>query len=201
MSENNSAQKKDSVCKNSGLETFICECQDCTGFNLDAAQLIAGNDIKEILEKIDKARWIFDYLLENSFEVQYDYEYNFFSFIPPPVADGNYWVRCPGCFIPILLSPEDPPQGMCLLCAELIESRSEDVKYYGDLFEYISVMFELKRNLTESLSYTHEFCEIHDLDYEAVKKRLNNTGGYDEGEVMMNSTESIPLFEKMPVKK
>ncbi len=201
MSDNKSTPQKTDVCRNSGLETYMCDCSECTGFFLDAAQLIGSQDISEAIERLDWTSRLFEYLFENGFDVQYNHEYNYFRLIPPLVSDGKYWKRCPGCFVPLLMEPDDSPEIVCNSCYEIIQSEEKSVKYYGDLFEYISIMFDMRRELAHDLSYTEEFCEIHNLDFRAVKQRLNDTGGYDEGEVMMNSTGNIPLFEKVPVKK
>ena len=40
-------------------------------------------------------------------------------------------------------------------------------------------------------TFVKEFCEQHNLNYEAVGERLRNTGGHCDCEVLLNSVEAI----------
>jgi tetratricopeptide (TPR) repeat protein len=72
-------------------------------------------------------------------------------------------------------------------------------KHYGDLFAYLEKRCNLREENGRSvwdckndLSFTKELCDKYGLDFNVVKKRLEDTGGYCDCEVLMNSTESIP---------
>lgn len=79
---------------------------------------------------------------------------------------------------------------------------------YGDLFDHLNE----KVNFQESddpkvgftwtcdgeLTATKAFCKAHELDFDAVKERLGETGGYCDCEVLLNSTETIDVDEEMP---
>ena len=87
--------------------------------------------------------------------------------------------------------------------ARLIMSRVP--KYYVDLFNYVSRRCDIREEdghylwvCKNDLSFTREYCDWHGLDFEAIKKRLNETDGYCDCEVLMNSTESIPDDEPLP---
>ena len=92
----------------------------------------------------------------------------------------------------------------CESCHRIIISKTpEHPRYYDDLFMYIDFNLKNRRIPTEyesDLPLTEEFCEAHGFDFEVIKARLNYTGGYDPGEVLMNSMWTIPWFDKLPMK-
>ncbi len=121
-----------------------------------------------------------------------------------PLVGGCYWIECQGCGYPLLLDIGDNPDDyLCKSCNDIITSQADQPKYYNDLFRYIGMMFDFLekggRTLTESHGFSKEFCEVYGLDFEAVKRRLEATGEYDDAEVLMNSHGRIPLLEELPL--
>ena len=71
-------------------------------------------------------------------------------------------------------------------------------RYYGDLFAYLEKRCNLRQengrdvwDCRNDLSFTKEFCDKYGLDFDGVRKRLEDTGGFCDCEVLMNSSETI----------
>ena len=78
-------------------------------------------------------------------------------------------------------------------------------KTYDDLFEYVALRCGLREENGKTvwgcgndLTFTKEFCEENGLDFRKIKERLNDTGGYCDCEVLLNSMDTIPRSEKLP---
>lgn len=76
---------------------------------------------------------------------------------------------------------------------------------YGGLFSCLgkrcSPREQDRRTVSEcknDLTFTEEFWGKYGLDFIAAKRRLENTGGYRDCEVLMNSTETISYEEIIP---
>ncbi len=81
---------------------------------------------------------------------------------------------------------------------------------YQKLFDYLEGKCNFKEIKTKSktkkdytwkcdrkLSFTNQFCKKNKLDFEKVKKRLEDTGGYCDCEVLLNSAERIKGSEEI----
>jgi len=81
---------------------------------------------------------------------------------------------------------------------------------YQELFDYLEGKCDFKEIKNKSkakkdytwncdckLTFTKQFCKKNKLDFEKVKKRLNNTGGYCDCEVIFNSAEKIKGSEEI----
>lgn len=72
---------------------------------------------------------------------------------------------------------------------------------YLDLFRYLVELCDFKENGSWTcfgdLTFTAEFCIMHDLDFADAKKKLNKTGGYCDCEVLWNSKDRISPDEVM----
>jgi len=78
-------------------------------------------------------------------------------------------------------------------------------KTYDDLFEYVATRCDLREENGKTvwecgndLTFTKEFCEENGLAFEKIKERLNDTGGYCDCEVLLNSMDTIPRLDKLP---
>jgi len=78
-------------------------------------------------------------------------------------------------------------------------------KTYDDLFEYVSVRCDLREEngrtvweCSNDLAFTKEFCEENGLDFKKIKERLNDTGGYCDCKVLLNSMDVISRFDRLP---
>jgi hypothetical protein len=201
--ENNEEQEE--TCSNTRHKKTYCECFDCRpgGFSLTDFFMDCRN-IDEFTRRSWKLHRFLEFLETGGFEVEVKGEGDWVR-IHDPIVGGCYWVECRGCGYPLLLDiGDDPDKFICGACHEIVKTKADQPKYYSDLFEYIDMMFEFAskggRSLTESYGFSKEFCNVHGFDFEAVKRRLEATGGYNDGEVMMNSVENIPLFDELPVK-
>ena len=81
-------------------------------------------------------------------------------------------------------------------------------KTYNDLFEYVAIRCDLREENGKTvwecgndLTFTKEFCEENGLAFEKIKERLNDTGGYCDCEVLLNSMDEIPRIDILPVKR
>ena len=60
------------------------------------------------------------------------------------------------------------------------------------LFRYLK-----KHGCNCTLENTKSFCELHKLDFEYIEERLNDTGGFCDCEVLMNSMEHLDETEQI----
>ena len=85
---------------------------------------------------------------------------------------------------------------------------------WKDLFEFVNekVNFKYREGKPETaenmtwtcngkLKFVEEFCGKHSLDFETIKMRLENTGGYCDCEVIFNSVERTNGNECLPIPK
>ena len=76
---------------------------------------------------------------------------------------------------------------------------------YEELFKYLNEKCDFCRvkgnpkaltwTCNGKLDFTKEFCKTNKLNFKNVKKRLNNTGGFCDCEVLFNSAEKIKMSE------
>jgi hypothetical protein len=204
--------EEEEKCPDTGLPERRCPCLDCRRHFVDLREMIAScRGIEEVSDRLQTIHDLFTYLTKNAFEVEVDKEEQCMRLIPPLVG-GNYWVRCPGCGWPILVPHGESPDGMlCEACQDIAEARSSEhlqPKYYDDLFEHIALCCNLREkdgkdvwDCKGDLGFTRGFCDTYGFDFDAVKARLNVTGGYCDCEVLLNSMDTIPLFDKLPPTK
>ena len=203
MTDNNAGENNEERCENTGKKKTLCRCFDCSPGSLSPSDFFTScRTIGELLGRADDLTRYLEFLEESGFEVIASDSGDWFR-LRDPLVGGCYYVECPGCHYPLLLDiGDDPDDFLCKRCHDIAASRADQPKYYDDLFQYIDTMFEMMskggRTMLESHGFSKEFCVTHGFDFDAVRKRLEATGGYDDGEVMMNSVESIPLFEKLP---
>lgn len=197
-------ENEEEFCENTGEKKSYCRCFDCTPGSFSPKDFFTScRNIEEVLAKAYDLLDYLEFLHTGSFEVEPSNDGEWFRLLDPLVG-GCYFTECQGCHYPLLLDiGDDPDNFLCKSCHDIATSRADQPKYYDDLFQYIDTMFEMLskggRILTENHGFTKEFCETHGFDFDAMKRRLEATGGYDDGEVMMNSVGSIPLFEELPL--
>ncbi len=196
--------KKKELCEESGLAKESCYCKECDPIFIDIRfSFIEARNINEISEKLSDLIALVNYLRNGGFEATISTDADYMRILPPPVG-GCYWTQCRGCGYPFLVETGEESGIICESCLRISRSKGEgNPRYYDDLFNYIE--FNLKNNRIPSgydsdLPLTEEFCEAHSFDFKVIKARLNATGGYDPGEVMMNSMWSIPWFDRLPMK-
>ena len=81
---------------------------------------------------------------------------------------------------------------------------------YQELFDYLEGKCDFKEIKTKSktkkdytwkcdgkLTFVRQFCEENKLDFKKLKKRLGDTGGYCDCEVIFNSAEKIKGSEDL----
>jgi hypothetical protein len=198
--ENN--EKK--TCETSGVAEDSCTCNECVPMFIDVTTpLIEARNIIETTEKFADLLQLLNYLRNFGFETSMSDDGQYMTLNPPSLPDV-YWTQCRGCRYPFLIHHKDMPRVLCDSCTRIASSKGEGTpRYYEDLFTYIEFNLESNRIPTEyesELPLTEEFCEAHSFDFNVIRQRLNATGGYDPGEVMMNSMYSIPWFDKLPLK-
>jgi hypothetical protein len=201
-SENN--QEIEEVCIESNLPKEECQCSECSPIVIDIySPLLEARNVNELAEKLSDIRAIVECLRTGGFGITLDSDRQYIK-VHPPLIDGCYWMQCRGCGYPIIIEKGEEPEMFCESCSRIVLSRSTDhPRYYDDLFMYIDLNLKNHRippDYDSDLPLTEEFCEAHALDFEVIKARLNHTGGYDPGEVMMNSMWTIPWFDKLPMK-
>jgi hypothetical protein len=195
---------KKEICKKSGLSKESCCCHECEPIIIDTrTPLLEARNINEISEKISNLLALVNYLRNGGFGAVISSDSNYIR-IHPPLVEGCYWTQCRGCGYPFLVEQGKEADLFCKSCLRITRSKGEgSPRYYDDLFTYIDLNLRNKRIPTgydSELPLTEEFCEAHSFDFEVIKARLNATGGYDPGEVLMNSMWSIPWFDKLPMK-
>ncbi|MGY5852759.1 MAG: hypothetical protein RTU92_04255 [Candidatus Thorarchaeota archaeon] len=204
-------KQEENLCEVTGKSRYECPCLDCEPLSIDTESWFI--DSRTLEELMDRTRDLLEYLtrLQNSgFEIRRLPDSTHVRIIPP-LVDDSYWVKCDGCFCPLLVEPDEDPFGwLCNSCYKKASTWYEGMpqRYYGDLFDYLGFILspegrEMRSavNLEGDLPFVREFCECHGFDFEIIKTRLKATGGYDEGEVLMNSTMSIPRFDSLPIKR
>jgi hypothetical protein len=196
-------------CVDTGLLKRRCPCLECKRHFIELREMIAScRDIEAVNDRLETIHDLFTYLIKTAFEIEIDNETQCMQLIPP-LIEGNYWTRCPGCGWPILIPHGEGPDGMlCEACLSIAEARSSEhlqPKYYDDLFEHIALCCNLREkdgkdvwDCKGNLAFTRGFCNTYGFDFDAVKARLNVTGGYCDCEVLLNSMDTIPLFDKLP---
>jgi len=201
--------EEEEKCPDTGLPERRCPCLECRRQFIDLREMIAScRNIEEVNARVEVIHDLFTYLVSNAFEVEIDKEEQCMRLIPPLVG-GNYWIRYQGCGWPILIPHEESPDYMlCEACHNVAEARCSEhlqPKYYDDLFEHIALCCNLREengkdvwDCKGDLAFTRGFCNTYGFDFDAVKARLNVTGGYCDCEVLLNSMDIIPLFGKLP---
>ena len=78
---------------------------------------------------------------------------------------------------------------------------------YKELFDYLGKKCNFRKkkgiptwNCDNELTFTKEFCKKHKLNFERIKKRLEDTGGYCDCEVLFNSIHKINNLEDLQIK-
>ncbi len=180
--------EEEEKCVDTGLPKKRCPCLECRRHFIDLREMIAScRNVEEVNDRLGSIHDLFTYLIKNAFEVKVDKEEQCMRLIPPLVG-GNYWVRCPGCGWPILLPHGEGPHDMlCETCYNIAEARSSEhlqPKYYDDLFSHIALCCNLREkdgkdvwDCKGDLAFTRGFCNTYGFDFDAVKARLNVTGG------------------------
>lgn len=196
--------RKTELCPESGILKDKCFCDECSPIVIDIhTSLMEARNINEITEKLLAILNLVNYLRTGGFEASLSSEGDYIIAYPPLVG-GNYWMQCRGCSYPFLVEHAKEPETFCDSCMRIaVSSDPSPPQYYDDLFNYISVNLKNGRIPTgydSGLPLTEEFCEAHSFDFEVIESRLNATGGYGPGEVMMNSMWSIPWFNRLPMK-
>ncbi|MHA2142565.1 MAG: hypothetical protein ACXADD_13785 [Candidatus Thorarchaeota archaeon] len=201
MSDANDQGVEEERCPGSLKSIQQCDCLDCHGGFLDPRELfLECRSIDDIIAKLENTLDFFYHLQHNAFIAKANQETGSVRYDPPLVGD-SYWVKCEGCYYPILIPRRQSPDVICGDCYKILSSIEEGMepKYYKDLFDYVGLMFEMSseggRSLNEAYGFSKEFCLVHGIDFETVKARLRATGGYGDGEVMLNSQFNIPLLD------
>jgi hypothetical protein len=194
--------KSKEICKESGVPKETCSCEKCEPIVVDIrTSLLEVRNVNELSEKISNILALVNYLKEGGFEIEISTDANEIQVHPPRVG-GCYWAQCKGCGYPFIVDYGLESGLFCETCARTAQSKRDGhPRYYDDLFNYIDFSLRNKRIPTGydgELPLTQEFCEFHSFDFSVIKSRLNATGGYDPGEVLMNSMWSIPWFDKLP---
>ena len=193
-------------CENSLLPKETCWCIDCTPIYYDiSSRLLECRNVDEVLEKLHDMMEYFTYIRFHDFEIRPSQEGDGFGIAEGCLVGDSYWTRCEGCGYPMLVPQrEQSDTYLCDGClkkaASLVEGHP---RYYNELFWFIDHMLKERRipdNGEKQLPITKEFCDTHGFDFEAIKRRLNHTGGYGPGEVLMNSTSYIPFFDRLPLR-
>jgi len=192
------------MCENSGVDEDSCTCEKCAPIIIHIeTPLLEARNINEITEIAANLLAFVNYLRNGGFEASVSSD-GMYMRVNPPLVGGCYWTQCRGCGYPFLVDQGEEADIFCESCMRIAHSKGEGIpRYYEDLFNYIEFNLESKRIPTgykSNLPLTEEFCEAHSFDFAVIKQRLNATGGYDPGEVMMNSMWSIPWFDKLPMK-
>lgn len=192
------------ICENSGVEKDSCTCEDCVPIIIHVeTPLLEARNINEVTEKAANLLALVNYLRTGGFDVSVSSDGTYMR-VEPPLVGGCYWIQCRGCGYPFLVDQGEESGIFCESCTRIAYSKGEGIpRYYEDLFTYIDFNLKNSRIPTgyeSDLPITEEFCEAHSFDFEVIKQRLNATGGYGPGEVMMNSMWTIPWFDKLPMK-
>jgi hypothetical protein len=192
------------VCEESGILKESCSCEKCEPIVIDIrTPLLEARNVNELSEKISDILALVNYLRNGDSEIEVSSDANYIQ-IHSPLVGGCYWTQCRGCGYPFLADHGVEAGFFCESCTRIAQSKGEGhPRYYDDLFNYIDFNLRNKRIPTgydSELPLTQEFCEAHSFDFNVIKARLNATGGYDPGEVLMNSMWSIPWFDKLPLK-
>jgi len=192
-------------CEESGLPKRSCHCDECNPIIIDVVSpLLEARDINEIYVKVSDLLSMLNYLRTSGFEAGMSTDARYIR-IHTPLVGGCYWTRCVGCGYPFLIDQGKEAEMFCESCTRIAHSKSNDhPRYYEDLFNYIDFNLQNRRIPTgydSELPLTEEFCEAHGFDFEVIRARLNATGGYDPGEVMLNSMWSIPWFDRLPLQR
>jgi hypothetical protein len=192
------------LCKKSGVLKETCSCEECESIVVDIrTPLLEARNANELSDKISKILAFVDHLKGGGFGAEISADANDIH-VHPPHVEGCYWAQCRGCGYPFIVDYGIESGLLCEACIKTALSKSDGhPHYYDDLFNYIDFNLRNRRIPTgydSELPLTQEFCEAHSFDFGVVKLRLNATGGYDPGEVLMNSMWSIPWFDKLPLK-
>ncbi len=195
---------EENLCPGSLLPESECDCLDCRGEFFNPSKMFAEcRNIGEMTHKFEETLQYFNYLKGNAWNALVEHDYT--VHLIPCLVGGNYWVHCPGCFYPVLLPNGADSNILCKDCHAILQTRDADglhPKYYQDLFDYLNLMFDWEktgeRSFNEDYWFTREFCETHGFDFDAIRARLQATGGFDDSEVMHNSQFNIPLFDELP---
>ena len=204
MTVNNEIQNEQEECRVSSISKDKCLCHDCNPIVIDIySLLLEARNINELAEKLSDIRAMVEYLRTGGFGIKLGAERHYIK-VHPPLVEGCYWTQCRGCGYPTIVEKGEGPDMFCESCSRIVLSKStEHPRYYDDLFAYIDLNLKNRRippDYESDLPLTEEFCEAHALDFEVIKARLNHTGGYDPGEVLMNSMWTVPWFDKLPMK-
>jgi hypothetical protein len=200
----NKAKETNEICSESGVLKDDCRCSECDTilFNIQTPMMEARN-INEVSKKLGNLWKFIDRLETGGFEITVSSDGSTLRIYPPLVNDC-YWTQCRGCGHPALVDWGVKAGLLCESCAKISETDAKDRPlYYDDLFTYIDFNLETGRIPSEfksELPLTEEFCEARSLDFEVIKNRLNATGGYDPGEVMLNCMWIVPWFNRLPKK-
>ncbi|NWF94589.1 MAG: DUF2695 domain-containing protein [Candidatus Thorarchaeota archaeon] len=193
-------------CPDTGLYTHACRCASCRPITIQPLEILLDSPtLHALIEKTKAMLEMLRYLEENHFILQSASAETGFVMTPPEV-DQYVWTRCSGCGYPIITERGGEIEGLCTECTPIADSlRPESAEYYGDLFDYVSMMCSLGSDeglvgagCRGDLSFVKHFCRMHDIDFEAVKRRLYATGGHCDCEVLLNSSDNIPRFSRLP---
>lgn len=195
---------KEEICEESGVSKKSCCCDECDPIAIDIhSPLLEARNVNELSEKVSDLLALVNYLRNGGFKAVLSPDAESIR-VHTPVVEGCYWTQCRGCGYPLLVDQGKEADMFCESCTRIAQSKSDEhPRYYDDLFTYIDFNLQNKRIPTgydSELPLTQEFCEAHSFDFNVIRTRLNATGGYDCGEVMMNSMWSIPWFDKLPLK-
>jgi hypothetical protein len=180
---------------------------ECDPFFYDLGlHLIGSRNIRELEESLLTVMEYITYLKNNEFEITPLRDDLSFRVVDRTLVGGCYWAKCKGCNYPMLVDQGyDAEELFCESCLRKALSRVEGhPRYYDDLFSYIAFILDSGRipeNNEKQLPITKEFCDVYGFDFELVKVRLQATGGFDPGEVLMNSMRSIAWFDRLPIRE
>lgn len=209
MSETKEYKEGPKVCKDTGLPTHSCPCLDCDPIRFDIVSLLVeARDLEDILAHLSTAYQFLNKLRAMGFGVEVDRD-GWGMRLNEPLLEMIYWMKCQGCYAPLLVEDGIKIENPTVLCEDCKEVRRSHVgersRYYSDLFDFLAMMFDKMEEggpgPRENLGFTREFCERFDFDFELVKARLERTSGYCDAEALMNSMMYIPMFDSLPTLK